>query len=138
MNRSFWTAATSSGLVVNMPLSKWFTKNDAETIFDRLEQHGKTWKVYVAEPSRVSVLGIQHYPRLKDRLATHFVPFSEFERVVANGRNRPIADVRTSGIDVGGLPRPLGRRSVTLWVPGNHAGCYSPPIQRTVAGKKSE
>ena len=47
MNRSFWTAATSSGLVVNSPAKKWFTENDAETIFERLEQHGKTWKVYV-------------------------------------------------------------------------------------------
>ena len=50
MNRSFWTAATSSGLVVNSPARKWFTKNDAETIFERLEAHGKTWKVYVMEP----------------------------------------------------------------------------------------
>ena len=40
MNRSFWTAATSSGLVVNSPANKWFTKNDAETIFERLEAHG--------------------------------------------------------------------------------------------------
>jgi hypothetical protein len=31
------SAATSSGLVVNSPVRKWFTKNDAETIFDRLE-----------------------------------------------------------------------------------------------------
>jgi hypothetical protein len=27
------------------PTKKWFTKNDAETIFERLEAHGKTWKV---------------------------------------------------------------------------------------------
>ena len=33
MNRSFWTAATSSGLVVNSPAGKWFRENDAETIF---------------------------------------------------------------------------------------------------------
>ena len=37
MNRSFWTAATSSGLVVNSPSTKWMTKNTAETLFDRLE-----------------------------------------------------------------------------------------------------
>ena len=55
-NRSFWTAATSSGLVVNSPTKKWFTKNDAETIFERLERHGKTWKVYV--DMRVSLHGI--------------------------------------------------------------------------------
>ena len=85
MNRSFWTAATSSGLVVNSPVKKWFTKNDAETIFERLEAHGKSWKVYVGEPMCVSFAGIIHYPRLKDRLATHFVPFAEFERDAAAG-----------------------------------------------------
>ena len=85
MNRSFWTAATSSGFVVNSPATKWFTRNDAETIFDRLEAHGRTWKVYVMEPMPVSFTGIIHYPRLKDRLATHFVPFSEFEKDAASG-----------------------------------------------------
>jgi phospholipase C len=85
MNRSFWTAATSSGFVVNSPMSKWFAKNDAETIFDRLEARGRTWKVYVMEPMPVSFTGVIHYPRLKDRLATHFVPFTEFEKDAAAG-----------------------------------------------------
>ena len=85
MNRSFWTAATSSGLVVNSPVRKWFTQNDAETIFERLEQHGKTWKVYVMEPMPLSFTGVIHYSRLKDRLATHFVPFAEFEKDAAAG-----------------------------------------------------
>jgi phospholipase C len=85
MNRSFWTAATSSGFVVNSPMSKWFAKNDAETIFDRLEARGRTWKVYVMEPMPVSFTGVIHYPRLKERLATHFVPFAEFEKDAAAG-----------------------------------------------------
>jgi len=85
MNRSFWTAATSSGIVVNGPVKKWFTKNDAETIFERLEQHGRTWKIYVMEPMPLSFHGIIHYPRLKERLATHVVPFAEFERDAAAG-----------------------------------------------------
>jgi len=85
MNRSFWTAATSSGLVVNSPAKKWFTGNDAETLFERLEAHGKTWKVYVSEPMQISFTGIIHHQRLKDRLATHFVPFAEFEADAANG-----------------------------------------------------
>ena len=85
MNRSFWTAATSSGAVVNSPIRKWFTENDAETIFERLEAHGKTWKVYVMEPMPLSFTGLIHFPRLKDRLATHFVPFAEFERDAAAG-----------------------------------------------------
>jgi phospholipase C len=83
MNRSFWTAATSSG--VNSPVRKWFTDNDAETIFERLEQHGRTWKVYVMEPMCLSFTGVIHCPRLKDRLATHFVPFSDFEKDAAAG-----------------------------------------------------
>ena len=61
MNRSFWTAATSSGLVVNSPAKKWFTENDAETIFERIEQHGKTWKVYV-QPMPFSFEGVMHSP----------------------------------------------------------------------------
>ena len=85
MNRSFWTAATSSGLVVNGPMRKWFTRNDAETLFERLEAHGKTWKVYVMEPMPLSFTGVIHFPRLKDRLATHFVPFAEFETDAAAG-----------------------------------------------------
>ena len=85
MNRSFWTAATSSGLVVNHPAKKWMVKNDAETIFERLEQHGKTWKIYVMEPMPVSFHGLIHYPRLKERLATNVVPFAEFERDAAAG-----------------------------------------------------
>ena len=85
MNRSFWMAGSSSGFVTNSPALKWTTENTAETLFDRLEAHGRTWKVYVLEPARISFTGWIHMPRLKDRLTTHFVPFSEFERDAANG-----------------------------------------------------
>ena len=85
MNRSFWTSGTASGFVTNAPGDKWTRENTQETLFDRLEAHGRTWKVYVLEPARLSYTGWIHMPRLKDRLATHFVPFSEFERDVANG-----------------------------------------------------
>jgi phospholipase C len=85
MNRSFWTAATSSGFVVNSPMTKWLRQNDAETLFDRLEAHGRTWKVYVMEPMPLSFTGVIHFPRLKDRLATHFVPFTQFETDAAAG-----------------------------------------------------
>jgi phospholipase C len=66
-------------------MTKWFTANDAETLFERLEAHGRTWKVYVMEPMVLSFTGLIHFPRLKDRLATHFVPFAEFERDAAAG-----------------------------------------------------
>jgi phospholipase C len=85
MNRSFWTAATSCGLVVNVPVKKWFEKNNAETLFERLEAHGKTWKVYVMEPMPLSFTGVIHHGRLQDRLATNFVPFAQFEKDAADG-----------------------------------------------------
>jgi phospholipase C len=85
MNRSFWTAATSSGFTLNSPPIKWLTSNDAETIFNRLEEHGKTWKVYVSEPMPLSATGLIHFSRLRGRLATHFVPFAQFEVDAARG-----------------------------------------------------
>src|SRR5579862_2826258 len=85
MNRSFWTAASSSGLVVNSPMTKWFAGNAAPTLFERLEAHGRTWKVYVMEPMPLSFTGLIHFSRLHDRLGTHFVPFSQFEADAAAG-----------------------------------------------------
>ena len=85
-NRSFWTAATSSGFVVNRPGDATScATNGAETIFNRLEQHGRTWKVYVLEPDPISFTGFIHMARLRDRFATNFVPFAEFERDAAAG-----------------------------------------------------
>ena len=85
MNRSFWTAATSSGFVVNSPMTKWFTKNDAETIFERLEATAGPGRSTSWSRCRLSFTGVIHFPRLKDRLATHFVPFAEFETDAAAG-----------------------------------------------------
>jgi phospholipase C len=84
-NRSFWTAATSSTLVVNRPMLDFMHHNPAETIFERIEQHGRTWKVYILEPDPISFTGMIHMSRLRHRFSTHFVPFSEFERDVAEG-----------------------------------------------------
>ena len=85
MNRSFWTAASSSGLVINSPVSNFTERNTAETLFERLEAHGRTWKVYVQEPMAISFTGLIHMPRLKNQLATRFVPYAEFENDAANG-----------------------------------------------------
>lgn len=35
-NRSFWTAATASGLVVNQPVSNWLAGNTAEMLGSHL------------------------------------------------------------------------------------------------------
>ncbi len=84
-NRSFWTAGSSSGFVVNRPMANFVRHNDAETIFERLERHQRTWKVYVLEPAPVSFTGMIHMARLRDRFASNFVPFSEFERDCQEG-----------------------------------------------------
>ena len=110
MNRSFWTAATSSGLVVNSPAKKWFTANDAETIFERLERHGRTWKVYVMSMP-LSFAGVIHYPRLKDRLATHFVPFAEFENDAAAGTLPDFALIEPNMLSGHGDYHPASGRS---------------------------
>ena len=112
MNRSFWTAATSSGFAVNSPFHKWRKQNDAETIFERLEQHGRTWKVYVASPMCVSFHGIIHAARLHDRFATNFVPFSEFERDAAAGTlPTSRSSSRTWSPGTATTTRPAGGRS---------------------------
>ena len=124
MNRSFWTAATSSGLVVNAPARKWLAKNDAETIFERLEQHGKSWKIYVAEPMAISFHGLIHYARLKHRLATHVVPFAEFERDAAAGTLPNFSLIEPNLIRGHGDYHPAFGRSL-----GHHlnAGSLDPP-----------
>jgi phospholipase C len=131
MNRSFWTAATSSGLVVNSPAKKWFTNNDAETIFDRLEQHGKTWKIYVMEGMSVSFHGMIHYPRLKDRLATNVVPFAEFERDAAAGTLPDFSLIEPNMISGHGDYHPAFGRS---FGPAIDADTLDPPSS-TLAGE---
>ncbi|MGH9017189.1 MAG: alkaline phosphatase family protein [Acidimicrobiales bacterium] len=84
-NRSFWTAASSSGFVVNRPMSNFMRHNKGETIFERLERCGRTWKIYVLEPDPVSFTGVIHLTRLRERFATHVVPFAEFEHDAAAG-----------------------------------------------------
>jgi phospholipase C len=116
MNRSFWTAATSSGFVVNSPVRKWLEKNDAETLFERLEAHGRTWKVYVMEPMPVSFTGVIHFPRLKHRLATHFVPFEEFEKDAAAGTLPDFSLIEPSMLSGHGDYHPAFGRSLSAAV----------------------
>lgn len=84
-NRAFWVSATSSGFVKNSPSSNFIEDNNAETIFNRLDSCGRTWKIYVLEPSTISFTGLISAPRLKDKFATNIVPFAEFEQDAANG-----------------------------------------------------
>jgi phospholipase C len=74
-NRSFLHAGTASGYVVNItPPDSFPRHNTAETMFDRLEAHGLTWRVYCNPPAHVSFTALIHAARLKDRFATTSSP----------------------------------------------------------------
>lgn len=85
-NRSFFHAGSSSGLVVNMsPPDSFPLHNTAETIFERLDQQGLTWRVYCDPPSHLSLTGIIHAPRLAPYFATRFVSTDQFLQDAASG-----------------------------------------------------
>ncbi|HEV3091880.1 MAG TPA: alkaline phosphatase family protein [Candidatus Cybelea sp.] len=78
-NRSFFHAATASGYVINFPPADAFpVHNTAETIFERLEAKGLTWRVYCDAPSPASMTGIIHASRLHGRFATNFGTVEDF------------------------------------------------------------
>jgi len=86
-NRSFFNAATSSGLVVNVdPPESFPVHNTAETIFDRLQRNGHSWRVYCDPPSHISLTGIIHAPRLIDNFRSNFFSTDQFLQDAATGQ----------------------------------------------------
>ena len=86
-NRSFFHAATASGYVINFPPEDSFpVHNTAETLFERLESKGLTWRVYCDSPSPASFTGIIHASRLRSRFATNFSTVDDFLDDVRKGR----------------------------------------------------
>jgi phospholipase C len=78
-NRSFFHAGTASGYVINYPPAAAFpVHNTAETIFERLEAKGLTWRVYCDAPSAASMTAIIHASRLRNRFATNFRTVADF------------------------------------------------------------
>ena len=85
-NRSFFHAGSSSGFVVNTsPPGSFPRENKAETLFERLEAAGLTWKVYCDPPSHYSLTGIIHASRLAPRFATNFFSTRQFFEDAENG-----------------------------------------------------
>jgi phospholipase C len=85
-NRSFFHAGSSSGYVVNLsPPSSFPLHNTAETIFERLDQHGLSWRVYCDPPSHISLTGIIHAPRLWPYFASRFDSTDQFLQDAADG-----------------------------------------------------
>jgi phospholipase C len=60
--------------------------NTAETIFDRLDANGLTWRVYCDRPAHVSFTALIHAARLKDRFATHCFSTDQFYVDAADGK----------------------------------------------------
>src|SRR5215472_6654536 len=85
-NRSFYHAASSSGFVVNTPYENFPLRNDAETIFERLEAAGLPWRVYVDDGMRLSATGMIHAPRLRPYFATRFSTLADFFEDAERGR----------------------------------------------------
>ena len=86
-NRSFFHAATASGYVINFPPAAAFpVHNTAETIFQRLESKGLTWRVYCDAPSPASFTGIIHASQLRDRFASNFLTVDDFLDDARKGR----------------------------------------------------
>jgi len=86
-NRSFFHAATSTGYVVNVdPAESFPVHNTAETIFERLEAQGLSWRVYCDPPSHISLTGIIHATRLLDRFRTNFFTTDQFLEDAAAGQ----------------------------------------------------
>lgn len=84
-NRSFFHAGTASGYVVNMsPIDSFPMHNTAETIFNRLDACGLTWRVYCHPPAPLPFTWIIHAPRLWDRFE-HFHSIDQFYADAAAG-----------------------------------------------------
>ena len=85
MNRSFWTAATSSGIVVNSPVEEVVHRERRGDDLRTARAARQDLEDLRDGADAASFHGIIHYSRLKDRLATNVVPFAEFERDAAAG-----------------------------------------------------
>ena len=85
-NRSFFHAASSSGLLNNEPYLDWIAGNTAPTIFDRLTEKQLGWAIYYDVRDVQTLTRLIHYPTLSkyDALLTTF-GMSEFYDAVKLG-----------------------------------------------------
>ena len=84
-NRSFWTAATSSGYVWNSPRQEVHHGQQRRDDLQPARRPRQDVEGLRQRAHGVLRHGMIHFQRLKDQFATHFVPFSQFETDAANG-----------------------------------------------------
>jgi phospholipase C len=87
-NRSFFNAGTSHGYVTNVEgggYNKWLDATSGTTIFNRLEDAGKTWRVYYDADQLVSLTGLLHAAHIEKYWKTNFRGMEQFEKDCADG-----------------------------------------------------
>ncbi|MFO1412432.1 MAG: alkaline phosphatase family protein [Burkholderiales bacterium] len=84
-NRSFFHASSSSGYVMNAPHSNWYLNNFAPTVFNRLQDAGRSWRVYYDESQLAPLTALIHAPVLAPYFRTNFATMQQFYADVANG-----------------------------------------------------
>ncbi len=86
-NRSFFHAASSSGLVLNLtPADSFPLRNSAKTLFELLDARGLGWRVYCDPPSHISLTGLIHARRLADKFRSNFFSTEQFYADAAAGQ----------------------------------------------------
>ena len=89
-NRSFFHASTSHGFVTNHftgGFEKWLNADPSPTIFNRLEDAGKSWRIYFDKLQLVSFTGFLHAPVLEKFWRTNrFGTMEDFYADAAAGR----------------------------------------------------
>ncbi|WP_439592067.1 alkaline phosphatase family protein [Microbacterium sp.] len=87
-NRMFFHASTSNGYVVNHTgddYYKWINGPEADTVFNRLEEAGLSWRVYYDESQLVSLTGMLHAPVLEKYWKSNFRVMSQFHHDAREG-----------------------------------------------------
>ncbi|GAA1147431.1 alkaline phosphatase family protein [Microbacterium natoriense] len=87
-NRSFFHASTSHGFVTNVAgggYRKWLDAPEAPTVFNRLEDAGVRWKVYIDKLQLVSFTGMLHAAALEKYWRTD--RFGTMEDFYADAKN---------------------------------------------------
>jgi phospholipase C len=84
-NRSFFNSGASGGYVNNEPYPKW-TQNLQETIFERLQNRGYSWKIYFDHRDVLPMTMLIHYTRLKPFARTNICSFDHFFDECSKGK----------------------------------------------------
>jgi phospholipase C len=87
-NRSFFHAGTSHGFVTNSEnggIGKWLDAPAVPTVFSRLEDAGKSWRVYYDAQQVVSLTGLLSAPSLEKYWKSNFRSMEQFHDDAAKG-----------------------------------------------------